>query len=56
MSSGMALHFAIHERQTYRAKILIDEKANIEAKDIDGKTPLIVASEMGRTYIANVDR
>jgi len=35
-------------------KVLLDRGADIEAKDMFGRTPLIMATEMGHTRIVEV--
>ena len=45
----MDLHTAISTGQTDRVRTLLEMGADVEAKDNEGRTPLITESQYGRT-------
>ena len=49
-----ALHWAALRDQPEAAAILIDKKANINAKDIIGRTPLFHAAKIGNLKVVKI--
>jgi ankyrin repeat protein len=50
----MPLHLAVHNRHLEEVAILLKAKANIEARDKRGNTPLHYAVEMGQTELVKL--
>ena len=48
------LHFAAQANAVGVAKLLIDNRANVNAKDIDGETPLDIAKRRNAAEVAKL--
>jgi ankyrin repeat protein len=49
-----ALHIAVYANQPAVAKVLIARKANLEATEMSGATPLTMATQLRRTELVNI--